>query len=153
MPHFVWTSEYELGISVIDSQHKRIIDYINRIDDILTEHTSQSEMKDILTHLVDYTFSHLAFEEAMLEEIGYQDFDAHQLTHKTFTKLIENLRQRALQGEPVGAELAAFLKNWLITHIMSEDARYVDAVNAYLLGNEAGRRRYWLHKTVTRYFQ
>ena len=153
MAHFVWSSEYELGISVIDSQHKRIIDYINRIDDVLNDHTSQEEMNDILTNLVDYTFSHLAFEEAMLEEIGYEDFHGHQLTHKTFTRLIENLRQRAVAGEAVAAELAAFLRNWLITHIMAEDARYVDAVNEYLLGNEAGRRRYWLHKTVTRYFQ
>ncbi|MBA55144.1 MAG: hypothetical protein CMK89_11880 [Pseudomonadales bacterium] len=153
MPHFVWSSEYELGIPVIDAQHKRIIEYINRIDDVLSNDTSQEAMNAILTNLVDYTFSHLAFEEAMLEEIGYEDFHGHQLTHKTFTRLIENLCHRARQGEPVAAELAAFLRNWLLTHIMSEDARYVEAVHEYLLGNEAGRRRYWLHKTVTRYFQ
>ena len=153
MPHFVWSSEYELGISVIDSQHKRIIEYINRVYDALDNEPNSEMISDVLTHLVDYTFSHLAFEEAMLEEVGYQDFDAHQLTHKTFSKLIDNLKKRAAQGEAVGAELAAFLNDWLISHIMSEDAKYVPAVKAHLLGNEAGRRRLWMHRAVTRYFQ
>ncbi|RLT99244.1 bacteriohemerythrin [Ketobacter sp.] len=153
MPHFVWSSEFELGIPVIDGQHRRIIDYINRVYDVLEHDPDQARINAVLTDLVDYTFSHLTFEEAMLEEIGYGDFDSHQLAHRTFTKLIETLRQRALQGESVGAELAAFLNNWLITHIMAEDAGYVDAVQAHLAGSEAGRRRYWLHKAVTRYFQ
>jgi len=153
MPHFVWTDEYELGIPVIDSQHKRIIDYINRVYDALENDANQDEINEVLTHLVDYTFSHIAFEEAMLEEVDYEDLSAHQLTHKTFTRLIENLRFRAQQGEAVGAELAAFLKNWLLSHIMSEDLRYVDAVNAYLNGGEPERRHRWLHRAVTRYFQ
>ncbi len=153
MPHFIWSSEYELGISVIDAQHQRIIHYINRVYDTLENESSQDEINDILTHLLDYTYSHLAFEEAMLEEIGYEELSEHQLTHNTFTKLIENLRKRADCGENVGAELAAFLNNWLIFHIMVEDAKYVDAVSEHLAGQEAGKRRLWLHRAVTKYFQ
>lgn len=29
-----WASEYNTGIDVIDEQHKRILDYINEIDDV-----------------------------------------------------------------------------------------------------------------------
>ncbi len=153
MPHFVWSSEYELGISVIDSQHKRIIDYINSTYDVIDRGANVEEISDILLQLVDYTFSHLAFEEALLEEIGYQDFDGHQLAHRTFSKLIDNLCKRAAKGEDIGAELASFLQNWLITHIMQEDAKYVDAVNTYLAQNGANRGQTWLHRAVTKYFQ
>lgn len=153
MPHFVWSSEYELGISVIDSQHRRIIDYINQVYATMEREQNPKVINRILTDLVDYTFSHLAFEEAMLEEIGYSEYHAHKLTHRTFGKLIDNLRQRAEQGEAVGVELAAFLNNWLISHIMVEDAQYVDAVKVHLAGQEAGRRRLWLHRAVGKYFQ
>lgn len=29
-----WRSEYNTGIDVIDDQHKRILDYINQIEDV-----------------------------------------------------------------------------------------------------------------------
>ncbi len=153
MTHFVWSSEYELGIDVIDLQHQRIVDYINRIYTIVDAGSDDAELSEILTHLVDYTFSHLAFEEAMLEEIGYGDFHAHQLGHRAFSQLIEKLQQRADNGENVGRELATFLQDWLITHIMVEDAKYVDAVSASLLGKQAGARRQWLREAVSKYFQ
>lgn len=153
MSHFVWSSEYDLGIEVIDQQHKRIIDYINRVYEALDGESSQQEINAILKYLVDYTFSHLAFEEAMLEEVGYQDFAAHQLTHKTFSQLINHLQRRAQQGEAVGSELATFLQDWLIAHIMVEDAKYVEAVRATLLSNDTARHRHWLRDAVCRYFQ
>ena len=153
MPHFIWSKEYELGIQVIDHQHHRIIDYINRVYDVLDSVSGEVVLDEILNDLVDYTFSHLAFEEAMLEEIGYEDFHAHQLTHSTFTRLINQLQKRAQQGEAIGAELAAFLQDWLISHIMAEDAKYVEAVRSTVLFNEPGKYQHWLRSAIGRYFQ
>ena len=132
MTRFVWSKEYELGIDVIDHQHQRIVDYINRVYDCLESGSSNVSEKEILLNLVDYTFSHVAFEEAMLEEIDYSEIAVHRLSHQSFSRVINDLKERVEQGEKVGKELANFLQNWLIAHIMVEDAKYVDEVNSSL---------------------
>ncbi|WP_317930451.1 bacteriohemerythrin [Halioxenophilus sp. WMMB6] len=153
MTHFVWSKEYELGIDVIDHQHMRIIDYINRVYEALNSGADESTQNEILTGLMDYTFSHLAFEEAMLEEVDYQDLSAHKLSHKAFTELVNHLQQSAKEGRAVGAELANLLQNWLIAHIMVEDAKYVPAVKTLLLKEDGVVHHGWLREAVTRYFQ
>ena len=42
-----WIPEYNTGIDVIDDQHKRILDYINEIDDIVDD-TGRDRVKQIL---------------------------------------------------------------------------------------------------------
>ena len=69
MSRFVWSPEYELGIEVIDHQHQRIIEYINQIYDARRRAAAQDSLAAILPNLVDYTLSHFAFEEALLEEV------------------------------------------------------------------------------------
>ncbi|WP_392390371.1 hemerythrin domain-containing protein [Acinetobacter radioresistens] len=54
-----WSPEYNTGIDVIDDQHKRILDYINQID----QNTDRHHTKQILDDIIDYTQSHFTFEE------------------------------------------------------------------------------------------
>ncbi len=42
-----WASEYNTGIDVIDEQHKRILDYINEIDDVKDDE-DRRRIKDVL---------------------------------------------------------------------------------------------------------
>ena len=46
-----WVPEYNTGIDVIDYQHKRILDYINEIDDV-GEHTDRARIKQILDNII-----------------------------------------------------------------------------------------------------
>ncbi len=42
-----WSVEYNTGIEVIDDQHRRILDYINEIDE-LNEGDDRAKLKGIL---------------------------------------------------------------------------------------------------------
>ncbi|WIO73687.1 bacteriohemerythrin [Porticoccaceae bacterium LTM1] len=152
MSHFVWTGEYELGIDVIDQQHRRIVDYINRVCEVVNESKSRGCINIVLADLVDYTFSHLVFEEAMLEEAGYQDLPEHTVAHTTFTKLIKDMQRRCEQGEDIAGDLAVFLQQWLISHIMSDDAKYVSCVKKALLEDEVPAQRSWFQQANAKYF-
>ena len=46
-----WVPEYNTGIDVIDDQHKRILDYINEIDDF-SHHTNRERIKQILDNII-----------------------------------------------------------------------------------------------------
>jgi hemerythrin len=147
----IWSKEYELGIRVIDAQHQRIVEYINEIY-VLSERDARADVSEVLQSLVDYTFSHLAFEEAMLEDVDYSDLVEHQIAHRTFGKQVETLQKRFKQGEDVAIELAEFLRNWLLEHILTEDAAYCEIVKTKLLKIEPGVHQNWVKRTTARFF-
>lgn len=122
-----WRSEYNTGIEVIDDQHKRILDYINEIEDVRSTH-DQVKIKEVLDNIVDYTQSHFTFEESLQEEAEYKYRVPHKRVHDLFIKKIENYRDRFLMGQAIEEELHQILTKWLINHIQHDDADYVGAV-------------------------
>lgn len=65
-----WSDELVIGIPVIDAQHQRIVEYINTVEHV-QKTKSQKELLELMDELVDYTVSHFAFEESLMEEAGY----------------------------------------------------------------------------------
>lgn len=143
-----WTSDLEIGIPVIDAQHERIVDYINRVDHAHRTH-QMTEVQDVLDELVDYTLSHFAFEETLMEEAGYPFAKAHKKVHQLFARRIDNFQQQAKAGEDVTEELIHVLKAWLVNHIKRDDADYTDLVRANLEGATSrvkSRKEGWLSR-------
>lgn len=132
-----WTSELELDIPVIDSQHHRIVDYINQVADILS-HKTDEDVFAVLDELVDYTLSHFAFEESLMEEAGYPFLNAHKKVHRLFARRVSNFQQRAKAGEDIAEELLHVLKAWLVNHIKCDDRDYADAVRSNM--NDIARK-------------
>jgi hemerythrin len=81
--------------------------------------------------MVDYTISHFAFEEGVMESAGYMFAGPHKRVHELFTRKVAELQKRFNAGENVTDELHGLLSRWLFNHIRSEDHGYVDAVKAY----------------------
>ncbi|HAV3853226.1 TPA: bacteriohemerythrin, partial [Acinetobacter baumannii] len=75
-----WASEYNTGIDVIDEQHKRILDYINEIDDVKDDE-DRRRIKYVLDNIIDYTQSHFTFEESLQEEADYKYRVPHKRVH------------------------------------------------------------------------
>ena len=128
-----WVPEYNTGIDVIDDQHKRILDYINEIDEISVG-TDQARIRKILNDIIDYTQSHFTFEESLQEEAGYKYRVPHKRVHDLFIKKIESYRDRFAMGHAIEGELNEVLAKWLINHIQHDDADYVGAVKENMMG-------------------
>jgi hemerythrin len=137
MTRFIWSPKYELGIDVVDHQHQRIVHYINQLCRFPSTDWNDEEVYEVLNNLVDYTLSHFAFEETLLEDAGYADLAQHQALHGNFTRLIDDIKGRFQRGEAVSNQLAGLLQDWLISHIMTEDKKYVALVKKKLLENPA----------------
>lgn len=128
-----WIPEYNTGIDVIDDQHKRILDYINEIDEISVR-SDRARVREILNNIIDYTQSHFTFEESLQEEAGYKYRVPHKRVHDLFIKKIENYRDRFETGDSIGSELHDVLSKWLINHIQHDDADYVGSVKENMMG-------------------
>ena len=127
MAHLTWSSDLDTGISVIDNQHRRIVDYINQLNHAI-ESGDRDEIAEVLEELVDYTLSHFAFEEDLMEKAGYPFTNAHKKVHKLFVKRVADFQQRFQLGEDIGRQLHTVLRTWLLNHIRHDDADYAEAV-------------------------
>ena len=131
-----WTQELETGISEIDEQHKRIIGYINKVNDA-AKSGNQEELEEVLEGLLEFTITHFELEEELMEKAGYPFLKAHAMMHETLMKRLADLRMRAInKKENIAAELQTFLESYLSNHVMNSDHDYVESVNT-VIANEA----------------
>ena len=151
MAHIQWDDQLNTGIQVIDSQHRRIVEYINSLYDAsLTR--NRNDVEQVLQNLVDYTLSHFAFEESLMEEAGYPFINGHKRVHELFVKRINNFQQRFKIGDDITDELLAALKSWLINHIKSDDNDYTQTVLTNMNYVNTQQSSGWLSRSLKHFF-
>jgi len=149
--YLTWRNELDTGIEVIDSQHRRIVELINQLHEIQGQ--EREVIGVVIEGLIDYTVSHFAFEESLMEEAGYQFGRAHKRIHDLFVKRVLDCRERYSAGEDVAGELQELLSRWLFSHIKEEDAGYVGAVRVRMHSLASDRSSGgWLSRSMKRFF-
>mgnify|MGYP000373188259 CR=1 FL=1 len=141
-----WNDSYNIGIDVIDHQHRQILDYINVLEKIRVN-GQHDKIKDVLDDLIDYTQSHFSFEENLLQQVCYQYLPSHKGIHELFVKRLHDYRQRFNNGESIENDLYRLLSKWLINHIQHDDQDYVNSVRdnmlQYLHAQEKKKGKGW----------
>ncbi len=130
MGHIQWSSDLDIGVTLIDEQHKRIVKYINELYDAQAS-KNKTKAGEIIEDLVDYTVSHFSFEESMMEQADYPFLSAHQKVHALFIKRVSRFIERYEAGEDIVDELLSTLQKWLLNHIRNEDGDYAPIVRAH----------------------
>jgi hemerythrin-like metal-binding protein len=123
--HLEWKSDYSVGIASIDAQHRKLIDLINSLQTAVDYSTGEAFERKALDELVDYTKTHFKFEEDMMEQNGYPDFESHRESHVRMIAKVDEVIE-AYRRDQDGAMQQAldFLKDWLINHINGTDKQY-----------------------------
>ncbi|MBN2781780.1 MAG: hemerythrin family protein [Campylobacterales bacterium] len=127
MEKLEWSESLKLGIVVIDYQHRKIINIINELID---EMLSSCDIESILSmgdDLVEAVLHHLDYEEKILKEISYDDYDTHKEIHNQYIKQTNYFYEKIRHGDisSIG-EFIEFLKDWWVYHITNEDIKYKD---------------------------
>ena len=128
MTFMVWDPSLDTGIEVIDEQHKKIVDYINELHDAALL-DDRDKVSQVLDGLINYTISHFAFEEDMLEQHNYHLINAHKKVHQAFINRINKHKEDHANGKNVARALSGELQIWLSSHIKNEDADYVKTLD------------------------
>ncbi|OIR05574.1 bacteriohemerythrin [mine drainage metagenome] len=149
MAYMEWTRDLESGITVIDTQHKRIIEFINELHDACQTQNAD-ETSHVMEGLLNYTVTHFEFEEALQERAGYPYLKAHRRIHEIFMKKVAEIRTRSAKGEDVAPELLTLLKGWLASHIKGEDRDYVETVRK-ITDSDDQEVSGWLNTLLTRF--
>lgn len=120
-----WKDEYSVGIDSIDQQHKKLLNLINQLQTAVDYSTGEEFEREALDELVDYTKTHFSYEEGLMEQHGYPDFEPHKAQHaKMIQKVEEVLSEYQQDHDKAMMNAIGFLKDWLVNHINGTDKEY-----------------------------
>ena len=125
MSLFHWSEKYHTKIKSIDDQHKHLFDIANDLHNDITSGAKAELLKAALAGLLKYTSDHLTYEESLLKQNGYPDFDAHKKQHDHFTETIRKYDNALKSGSKVEElEILGTVIDWLQNHILETDFGY-----------------------------
>ena len=137
---FIWDDKFNTHIDVIDSQHRKLVDMINRLGAISAHQTSTEELGTILTELVSYTIFHFDTEEQLMKqyEVNTVHQEAHIESHRRFKEQVAVAGKVLLSSTDISRQFVApllkYLTSWLVQHILGSDTRLAQEVIALQSG-------------------
>jgi len=127
MAYIEWNDTLSVNIGVIDEQHKKLVDSINRLHQAMLEQKGKELQREIIGDMCDYAASHFALEERYMERFNYADLAGHRLEHAKFAEEAAELKAKADRGGLIlTVMILSFLKDWLKNHILGTDMKYVE---------------------------
>lgn len=121
-----WTDDLSVGVELIDSEHKSLINAINDLFDACAKGMGRKKISETLVFMQNYVKTHFSDEEKLQRESGYPDYENHHKLHETFIKRVDEYSDR-LEKEGASIALVAdfnsFVTEWLINHISREDKK------------------------------
>lgn len=131
MELITWSSKLSVGVIEIDTQHKRLINIINQLDDAMRAEKGSEVLGKVLAELVDYTEYHFNTEEHLMSQRNYVDSPAHKAEHTRFVKTIGDFKKKFDAGDAkISTEIMHFLRDWLTSHIMKTDMKFGRSINS-----------------------
>jgi len=133
MALFTWSDKYRVNVESIDLQHMKLFQIANRLHDLFLQEGAIGREKfgDILDSLVQYTKAHFAFEEKVLKESNFPDYDEHLAEHKNLVNDLNTYVEKYKAGGDIDTlNLLNFTIEWLQDHILGTDMEYSRFLNS-----------------------
>jgi hemerythrin-like metal-binding protein len=125
MDYVTWNNDYSVGIFEFDEDHKKLIEYINELHRCVECSLNISTTGKVIEGLVDYTFYHFRNEEGLMEKHSYPGFHEHKKEHNEMIIKMKTFKNKLdSKDATVALELKAFLRTWLVHHILNVDMKY-----------------------------
>jgi hemerythrin-like metal-binding protein len=119
-----WNESYEIGVPVIDRQHKQLFALIDELQRQMENADESVLVSDVIRRLADYTHYHFSFEENLMELYEYPDIEHHKELHLYFREEMATLFTRHLEGDSsVTVHAYKALIDWILNHVTSADAQ------------------------------
>lgn len=119
-----WTAASELGIPIIDEQHRGIVTTINTLHYFSAQGQGVEVLLPTFKIMEQYSILHFKLEEALMQKAGFPNFEQHRQAHRELIEKTIAVRTRStLEHDPTLA--LSFLKEWWVDHIRGNDREYV----------------------------
>lgn len=129
MDRIAWDPALESGDDTVDTQHRELIDMLNRLSAAEDEPGSVALIPETLEALSAYVSTHFACEHALMEKhrMPQAFIEMHEGEHRSLTGKTRDFVLRYRQGEVDSVlPLVDFLHEWLVEHIQRVDRELVE---------------------------
>lgn len=128
---FIWRDSFSIHVAQMDAHHKRLIEIANKAMEHLCNNSEPESIANAFDALVDYTRYHFATEEKLLALYGYPDAAGQSKKHLEMIRQVIEYEERVLGGHVSDkADFLNFIENWLVRHVLDEDRKYGEFLNA-----------------------
>ncbi|PLX18521.1 MAG: hemerythrin [Marinilabiliales bacterium] len=125
MSFITWHDRYSVGVHSINDQHKKLVEMINNLYAEFYNGITDEFLNKLIVELEKYAVYHFAYEEKFMKLYNYNDLKAHEDEHNTFVEKIKKYKETVSVSNKIEViDLATYLKNWLLKHIMGTDKKY-----------------------------
>ena len=126
-----WSSAISVNVQKFDDQHKKLVDLVNQLHDGMKAGQGVAMLGNVLQSLINYTATHFADEEKMMQAQGYPEYAKHKAEHDKLVGQVLDLQKKFQSGTAMlTMTVMSFLKDWLVKHIQGEDKKYGVFMNA-----------------------
>lgn len=131
MEMFTWNSEFDVGVELINDQHKKLIQLINDLSEAMSAGKSSEVLGSVLKEIIKYGIYHFDTEEELFDKYDYEDVINHKKEHSSFKETASQLMKDYEDGNyRVSLETLQFLKGWITKHIKTTDMKYKDFLSS-----------------------
>lgn len=123
---FEWNGKYNIGITLIDDQHRELFKIASRIHTLLHDQYALDKYDKIITlitELKNYTVYHFKTEEDYMQQIKHKWYFSQKVEHNDFIEKMNNINLQKIdedQDEYI-EDMLGFVSNWIISHILEKD--------------------------------
>ena len=122
----VWEERFNIGVEIIDKEHKRLFKIINKLFDFEEEEEkNQWACQESIKYFKSHAVKHFEDEEEYMESIHYEGLEMHRRIHMDFReKILPTLEKELEQTNYSQESVSHFLgvcTGWLIGHTLVED--------------------------------
>lgn len=116
----LWNNALATGLRQIDLQHQELIELINALESADAAGDRQAAVEEILPRLRAYIVFHFGTEEVLMPSFDGKHCEHHRREHREFEERLAQLGASASEPPDLRG-LIAYLKDWLVAHIMKTD--------------------------------
>jgi len=132
MAFFTWNEQYSVHVEAMDNQHKRLFELISKLHEAMLTGKGNAELGEVLKGLKEYTTTHFAEEEKYMESFKYSGLVEQKKQHHAFIDKISEYETDLTEKRlGLSIDVLNFLKNWLVHHIQTLDAKYAESFHAH----------------------
>lgn len=128
MASCLWSEDLAIGVPVIDRDHRRLIEAIDRVRSsvgVASVAEAKACVGEAMAMVLQYTHSHFDREEMLMRLSGYPGYEQHRSLHKAMVKRADAL-DAAFRARPSTFTAKRFcdeVAGWLVGHITAEDVK------------------------------
>ena len=126
----VWNDRYNVGVDVIDKEHKKLFRILNKLFAFGQQETKRPWVcQETVKYFKDHALRHFQDEEEYMVSVGYTGLKTHMRIHKNFRETtlpaLEKELELAGYSEEAVNHFLGVCAGWLIGHTLIEDQAIV----------------------------